>query len=288
MSFRTVFINDATKLKFQLDSILVEKENNKITIPLSDINIIISDGLNTTVTTRLLSKLNKYNIPIVFCDEKHIPSGVLTAFYGNCRTSKVLKKQISWKYEIKGKCWQYILKYKIYNEANTLYLINKTKFINEIDLLYRYANEIVPHDKTSREGVCAKVYYRKLFGEDFRRDFESLDIINVSLNFGYSILRSYISKCCIGSGLLCSIGIHHKSEYNNLNLCDDLIEPFRSFVDFFVYENYKNHKFLTVQYKSQLINILNSSLSCLVFHNDFFKRNTNIIPRAGKGRAALI
>lgn len=122
---------------------------------------------------------------------------------------------------------------KICNQAKCLE-------INEIDeakTLFAIAKNVASGDSSNREGYAARLYFKLLFGTDFTRDDESN--INAALNYGYAILRSYIAKTIVAYGLEPSLGIHHKSQLNQFNLADDIIEPYRPIVDNFVYQNYK-------------------------------------------------
>ncbi len=258
--YQVVYLTEVEKIKLRLDSIVIYKKGEELQFLLSDISMIVNDGLNTTISSRALSKISEYNIPFIICDEKHLPISTLVPLYGSARVSKYLKEQIKWTEKNMGNCWQKILIQKTTNQRLLLESIGGINFQDEIESLKKYEEEIVPHDYTSKEGVCAKIYFNCIFGKEFRRKRENPDITNIALNYGYSILRSYISNACVGQGLHTSLGIHHKSEYNELNLCDDLIEQFRPFVDYIVYKNQNTNKYLTVGFKRELINVLNGKV----------------------------
>jgi CRISPR-associated endonuclease Cas1 len=254
MSWRTVFIKDGEYLKLKLDNIVILKEEYEFIIPLSDISIIIVEGLQTTLTTRLLNALSSYNISLVICNHEHTPSGIFHNYNGHSRASKMLKKQIEWNSSTKGIIWQNIIKQKIRNQCDLLAITKSDN--NAIDKLKQYQKETELYDQTNREGHSAKVYFNALFGKSFTRQDDD-NIINAGLNYGYAVIRAQLTRLVVAYGLIPMLGVFHKSEYNQFNLVDDLIEPFRPFVDSWVYFNMKEADFLTYNHRAELINLLN-------------------------------
>lgn len=257
MSWRTVFVSLADKMYLKLDNIIILKEGEEYSIPLSDISLILLEG-ETEITTRLLNSIAKYNISLVVSDREHLPSGIFTNISGHSRASKTLKYQLNWSDDIKNLAWQKIIKGKIYNQLTLLKFSDKENLNNEI--IKGYIEEVLPGDITNREGHSAKIFFNNFFGKNFTREQEGMDIINSSLNYGYSIVRAYIARLCIGYGLVTMLGIHHKSEYNRHNLVDDLIEPFRSFVDLYVYKYIIKDKFFKREHRLLLADILNKKV----------------------------
>lgn len=245
-------------MKLKLDNIIIYKEDYDYTIPLPDISLIIADGLNSSITTRLLASLAEYNICLLICDHTHTPCGIYSSFNGHFRASKMLSKQINWDIATKDSFWQSIIIRKIDNQKQILELYNCEE--RAIGLLESYINEVDLGDRTNREGLSAKVYFTALFGKHFTRDKDSKDIINAGLNYGYAIIRAYISRVCVGHGLVCMLGIHHKNEYNAFNLVDDLMEPFRPFVDYVVHKKMRDTLFMKLENRLELIDILNKKV----------------------------
>ena len=136
---------------------------------------------------------------------------------------------------------------------NQALLLKKIKS-KQHNLLVSYINEVTIGDKTNREGHAAKVYFNALFGKDFVRG--NNDSINASLNYGYAILLSTISKEIVNNGYLTQLGIHHKNEFNPYNLACDLMEPFRIIIDSFIY--YNKQRELDTNFKLDIINIFNN------------------------------
>ncbi|WP_088816272.1 MULTISPECIES: type II CRISPR-associated endonuclease Cas1 [Listeria] len=254
MTWRTVLVKDSEHIKLKLDSVVILKEEYEYVIPLSDISIIVLEGLQTNITTRLLSALASYNISLIVCDHTYTPTGIYHSYNGHSRASKMIQAQISWDEKMKGECWRHIIKQKIYGQSQVLSLVKTDE--EPIQKLKKYISEIEHYDKSNREGHAAKIYFNALFGKDFTRQDDELPI-NAGLNYGYSIFRAQIARLVVAYGLQPMLGIFHRSEYNQFNLVDDLIEPFRPFVDVWVYENMRKEKFLTFENRAALINLLN-------------------------------
>lgn len=231
MSWRIVHIKEGDYLRLKLDNIEVSKNGDKIYIPLSDISVIILEGQRTTLTTRLLGKLSQYNIALVVCDTKYLPTGLYLSYGQYHRTAKRARQQLEMKASLKNELWKNIVQQKTRNQ------IDFAKFYGadeeRIQLMEELYLEIQPGDFTNREGHIAKVYFNSLYGMGFTRDDECIE--NMAMNFGYTIIRTYMARLVVGNGLMTMIGIFHKGEYNQFNLVDDLMEPFRGIMDYWLY-----------------------------------------------------
>ena len=148
------------------------------------------------------------------------------------RISKQIRYQIAWKSEDYDRIWEDIVKSKNTKSVRSTLKIGKKSTSS------RFYENFLPRSGTgdlhNREAHAAKIYFNELMGTTFSRGNEDI-LLNAALDYGYSIIRSYIAKLCVGYGLNCQLGIHHRSEYNRYNLVDDLIEPFRPFVDYYAY-----------------------------------------------------
>ena len=251
MSFRTVVITKQSKISYKNRFLVVKQEDDEKYIHLSEIDTIIVDSISVSIYSYLLKELSDNKINIMFCDEKHNPFGELISYYSKHNTSKMIKEQIEWKISDKNKLWTRIVKNKIMNQA---LLLNKIKS-NKYELVLSYVDEVIDGDKTNREGHAAKVYFNAIYGNNFARNLDNE--INSALNYGYSVLLSFINKEIINNGYLTQLGIHHKNEFNQFNLTCDLMEPFRVIIDEFVYYN-RERKFNT-EYKLNIINIFNKT-----------------------------
>lgn len=218
-------------------------------VHLSEIGTLVIDSTMVTISTALLCELVKNKVNIIVCDEKHNPMAELNAYYGAYNTSKKIRRQIQWDDYFKKLVWTKIIEQKIINQANVLHKAGFT----EAEQLYGYASELVWFDETNREGHAAKVYFNRLFGKGFSRDF-SCDI-NAALDYGYAILLSTFNREIVVNGYLTQLGIKHINEFNQFNLSSDLMEPFRPIIDWYVYCN--RDKTFNQEYKYELINLLN-------------------------------
>ena len=250
MSFRTVVITRQSKISYKNRFMVVKNESEEKLIHLSEIDTIIVDSINVSISAYLLKELSDNKINVIFCDDKHSPFGELSYYYSRHNSSKKINKQIAWKQKDKDELWKKIVINKITNQSLLLNKIHSDNY----NLLLSYVDEVETGDKTNREGHAAKVYFNSLYGIEFTR--HDADQINAALNYGYSILLSTINKEVKINGYLTQLGIHHKNEFNQFNLSCDLMEPFRVIVDNFVYYN-KSRK-LDTEYKYDLVNLLNS------------------------------
>lgn len=256
MSWRIVYIEDSELLTLHLDNILIKYKDEDVTIPISDIHTMIIDNYKTTLSVHLVNSLTKSNINLVLCNLSHMPQSLLLPLHGNHQSSYMLRKQLGWDSHTKSILHQIIIQQKITQQKSLLCYIHADSTSQSI--LEKYVGEIEPGDVTNREGLSSKVYFRALFGNEFKR-FED-DVINAGLNYGYAILRSQISKVIVGKGLNPSLGIFHRGPSNDFNLSDDVIEPFRPLIDFWVYKNLRMEKIFTKEHRLSLIKITLSSV----------------------------
>ena len=251
MSFRTVVITKQAKISYKNRFLVVKQDIDEKYIHLSEIDTIIVDSISVSISSYLLKELADNKINIIFCDDKHNPYGELQPFYSRHNSSKKILEQVKWTNKEKDLVWQAIVKNKILNQA---LLLKKIKS-KQHNLITSYIKEVTIGDKTNREGHAAKVYFNSLFGNNFVRG--NNDKINASLNYGYAILLSTVSKEIVNNGYLTQLGIHHKNEFNPYNLACDLMEPFRIIIDSFVY--YNKDKELDPNFKLDIINIFNNT-----------------------------
>lgn len=248
MSWRTIIISKKCKLSYKNDYLLIRNEELKM-IHLSEINIIVIDTIQVSITTYLLNELVQKKIKIIFCDEQRNPISEIIPYYGCHNTSKKIMIQTTWEQEAKENVWAEIIKNKIYQQSMVLKLFR----LENSDKIMNYRNDVIKADKTNREGHSAKVYFNSLFGKEFYRDKECE--INKALDYGYSIILSTFNKEIISKGYITQLGINHKNEFNYFNLSCDLMEPFRPLIDAIVYKNMNN--IFDNTYKYRLINVLN-------------------------------
>lgn len=199
MTWRIVHIHQSEKMRLKLDNLVIKKQGDEFTIPLSDISIIVAEGGDTVVTLRLLSALSKYNIALIVCDNHHLPTGIYHSQNGHFRAYKKLQAQLSWAPLQKDKLWQIIIYFKITNQQDVLAMQEKS--LSTIQLLSDYREHIELGDRTNREGHAAKVYFNELFGKQFvRLTQQETDAVNAGLNYGYTIFRAQMARIIAGYG----------------------------------------------------------------------------------------
>lgn len=265
MAFRSILISEATKINLDLNNIVIRYNGDNYHINLDEISTLVLDDARCLVSIKLLSELCEKGVNVILTDGSHKPVGTLTTLYNNVRAPKKNKEQITWDENLKGYLWTEIVKNKIKNQMEVLKILKKTE---KLQILEDYINTIEFGDKTNREGLASRTYFKELFGISFKRFNE--DIINFCLNYAYQIIRSKISQEIVALGYQPSFGICHKNEYNTFNLADDFIEVFRPIIDYYVYKilNEAVDEYLTPSLKGKLVNIVNERVE---YKNNSYK-----------------
>lgn len=229
MSWRTVIISNRAKLDLQLGHMVVRSSEIKTKIYIKEMAVLILESTAISITAALINELTKNKVKIIFCDEKRDPLAELIPYYASHDTSAKIMEQVNWDDINKKIIWTEIVKQKILMQSQLL----MNNGIEEYKLLLQYMDEVQLGDTSNREGHAAKVYFNSLFGKDFTRGKDGG--INASLNYGYSILLSIISREIHANGYMTQLGIFHKGKTNPFNLSSDLIEPWRPLVDSYVF-----------------------------------------------------
>ena len=257
MGYRQIIIKKSEKLHFKDNQLVIDKEENSTKVPLEDISYILIEDSTTILTTRLLAELGKNAISLIVCDEKFEPTSIMYPYNYHFKQLDVFTNQLEIDDSIKNEFWNQIVKRKIENSIRVLEMTSKEEF--PISKLNEYINEVIDGDSKNREGLAAKMYFRSLFGSDFIRFYD--DNINAALNYGYTIIASAIIRNLAVYGLNTYLGIHHSSKINNFNLAYDFLEPYRSVVDKFVYDNKDDIVLpLSFEFRKKLINLLNKEV----------------------------
>lgn len=257
MGFRVVFIESEVDIHLKLNNLVITQEGKEIWIPVDDISIMVLDNLRISLTTRMLCLLAEHNVGVVFCNQEHLPIGFYSSYDNHSRIAKWIGYQINATEEFYQNLWKEIVKAKIQNQAKVLQLLGKSeKTVND---LMTFCEEVQPGDPANREAHAAKIYFNELMDTSFSRGNEEL-LLNSGLDYGYAILRSYLARLCVGYGLNSQLGIHHHNEYNRFNLVDDMIEPFRPFVDYYAYNLLKDEEYFKREHRHKLVNLLNHLL----------------------------
>lgn len=256
MGWKIVEIENGSYLKLFLNNLVVLRENDKITIPINDIDVLLISNNRINISIQLLNELSKYNILTIICDNKYKPTTYVLPIIGNYNSLKVFHSQLEWNHYFKSNLWKNIVKQKIINQSELINFVIKNK--QRAKQIFDFSKEIKEYDITNREGHASKIYWNSLFGKDFSRQNECYE--NSLLNYGYSILNGYISRSIIKKGLDPRISLFHKSFHNHFALSSDLIEPFRILIDYQVIKILKNTTKNFYEDKALLINIFNKKV----------------------------
>ena len=187
---------------------------------LGDIGFVILDNNRITITHSLLDKLIANNCAVITCDASHMPSGLFLSLSGNTTQSERFRYQIEASLPLKKQLWQQTIEQKIRNQAALLAEIHGEPAKN----MLAWAKEVRSGDSDNREGRAAAYYWRNVFKDirDFTREREDL-LPNSLLNYGYAILRAVVACALVSSGMLPTLGIHHRNRYNAYCLADDIM-----------------------------------------------------------------
>lgn len=231
------------------------KTKNTITKPIEDIGIVVLDNKQITITSGLLEALLENNSAVITCDSKGMPTGLMLPLYGNTTQNERFRAQIEASLPLKKQLWQQTIQHKIANQATVLKDIVNV----ETGCMYTWVKEVRSGDPDNLEGRAAAYYWKNLFGHipGFNRERTGVPPNNL-LNYGYAILRAVIARALVSSGLLPTLGIHHHNRYNAYCLADDIMEPYRPYVDKLVLEivnRYGENVELTRDIKAELLTI---------------------------------
>ena len=232
---------------------LVNGDESKV--PIRDINTLIIDNSQINCSVYSLQNLIEEKVAVYLCDSRHLPNAMILPFNGHYNMLKIFNLQQSAPRPLEKQLWQAIVKQKILNQAKCLFVLGKQGGTE----LVAMANDVNSGDTHNKEAHAAGHYWRKYFDAKLGRNTDCL--ANDLLNYGYSLVRGQIARDVVAHGLQPFLGIHHKNQLNAYNLADDLIEPFRPFVDLFVAQNFDltEKKFLS-DYKKKLFSILNLAI----------------------------
>lgn len=240
---KTLYFNNPAYLSKRNDQLMVNipqakgldnLSNNHI--PIEDIGIVILDHQQITITQSLIASLLANNVALISCNESHMPTGLMLNLDGHTLQTQKSRAQLDASQPLLKQLWQQTIKAKIQNQANLLQSIHKP-----CENMKRWVDEVKSGDADNLEARAAAYYWKNIFSHlpDFTRYREG-PTPNHLLNYGYAILRGIVARSLVGSGLMPTIGIHHRNQYNAYCLADDIMEPYRPYVDWMVYNLSKN------------------------------------------------
>ena len=231
------------------------KKQTAVTKPIEDIGLVVLDNKQITITSGVLEVLLENNCSIITCDSKSMPVGLMLPLYGNTVQNERFREQLSASLPLKKQLWQQTIKAKIENQSSVL--INCLG--EESRCMKVWADDVKSGDSENLEARAAAYYWKTLFADidGFTRDREGISPNNL-LNYGYAVLRAIIARALVSSGLLPTLGIHHHNRYNAYCLADDIMEPYRPYVDELVFglvQQYGKNLELTRDIKAKLLTI---------------------------------
>lgn len=254
---RTIIVSSKAYISHKDEQLHIAKEADEPTVPIEDIGVLILESHQVTITQSALSALMANNVVVIGCDAAHHPDGIMIPMASNLLHTAVLKTQIEASLPLTKQLWMQTIRAKILNQSAALKSLGR-----ETEPMERWYRKVRSGDPDNFEGRAASYYWKRLFPPEwnFSRNPEG-DTPNNLLNYGYAVLRAAMARASVGSGLHPAIGLHHRNQYNPFCLADDMMEPYRPYVDLHVREICladKNFGILTPAVKKQLLTVLST------------------------------
>ncbi|WP_281336137.1 type II CRISPR-associated endonuclease Cas1 [Flavobacterium eburneipallidum] len=252
---KSILIENKTSITTKNLQLVIQSEIRESSVPIEDIGFLVLDHPEIYLSLPAMNLLVENNTAVIICSKNHLPNGMFLNLNSHHIQQEVFRNQIEASVPLKKQLWQQTIVEKITNQGILLTKITQNK--NSFEFL---ASKVLSGDTTNMEGVAASQYWKSFFDTydiNFRRERFG-DYPNNFLNYGYAILRAATARALSGSGLLNTLGIHHKSKYNAFALADDIMEPFRPLVDekvFEIMQNYEEQE-LNTKIKAELLQVL--------------------------------
>lgn len=251
---RSIYIGNPSYLKLKQNQLMVqcpETKETKGTVPIEDMALLMLDHHQITLSTQLLNHLMGNTVAVIHCDAHHLPNGLMLPMHSHTELTERWRVQLDASLPLKKQLWKQTVTHKIENQKALLH-----KHHAPIEAMDYYLSQLTSGDAQNMEGKAANHYWKHLLTDFQRARFG--DSPNNFLNFGYAVLRSIVARALVSSGLLTAQGIFHRNKYNPYCLADDVMEPYRPFVDQLVLqylEENKNAEELTTAAKAYLLGI---------------------------------
>ena len=253
---RSILIENKATISSKNLQLVIKTEARETTIPIEDIGFLVIDNSEVYLSMNSMNLLVENNVALIICGKNHLPNGMFLNLNSHHIQQEVFKQQLDASVPLKKQLWQQTIIEKITNQG--LLLSKITEKNNPLDY---FASRVLSVDTTNMEAAAASHYWKAFFEFNFKRERFG-DYPNNFLNYGYAILRAATARALSGSGLLNTLGIHHKSKYNAFALADDIMEPFRPLVDEKVSEiiqQYEEQE-LNTKIKAELLQILSRTV----------------------------
>ena len=258
---RTLYFGNPAYLSYRLKQMVIRlvaddpgDHNEQVrTVPVEDIGVVVIDHQQVTLTSGLMAALLEENVALITCDSKHIPTGLMQPLQGHSSQNERFRNQLDASLPLKKQLWQQTVECKIRNQAAVLKYVTGEDAKN----MLAWAAAVKSGDSENLEGRAAAFYWKNVFETRFVRD-QFGEYPNNFLNYGYAILRAIVARALVASGMLPLLGIHHHNKYNDYCLADDIMEPYRPFVDRLVLnvmDEFPEEEELTKNIKARLLTI---------------------------------
>lgn len=249
---RTLFFANPYYLSLKNKQLQIAEKNGGVikTAPVEDIGFLVLDHPQISFSMKLVEELSEFNVATVFCDSKHMPSSMLLPLDAHHIQNELFRAQIDASEPLKKNLWKQTIEFKIKNQARLLDKLGKSG-----KQLKTIACTVKSGDSDNREGFAARVYWSAMFGKNFVRERFGAPP-NPFLNYGYILLRSAVARSIAGSGLLATLGIHHRNRYNAFCLADDIMEPYRPYVDEIAYGLFEKNPYVVELEKEHKVELL--------------------------------
>ena len=251
---QTLFFTTPVSLSLKYNQMVIRYKDVEevITRPIEDVGVVIVENQMVHFTVPLLNALADNNVAVIFCNAQCMPNTMLMPLESNAIQQEVYRLQTEASLPTKKRIWKDIIEHKIRNQAALLDLLGR-----DGNLLKPYYMNVLSGDSDNREGVAAKIYWQQMYGRSFNRSRNG-ESPNSWLNYGYAILRAAVARALLGSGLFPAFGLFHRNRYNAFPLADDVMEPYRPFVDYAVYQLFEDspEACLDKEVKQQLVRVL--------------------------------
>ena len=255
MITRSIYIGTPSYLKLKDEQMYIMEPSTNVMkgrVSVEDLGLLMLDHFQITISHQLIQKMMGNNVVVVSCDAHHLPHGIMLPLYGHTEHSDRIKDQLQASEPLKKQLWKQTVECKIENQKEVLRRLG-----NYYEPMMNYQNNVKSGDSTNMEGIAAQHYWKYLISLDFLRQRFG-ESPNQFFNFGYAVLRSIVARSIVETGLLPVLGIFHKNKYNPYCLADDLMEPYRPFVDWLVMDWLtKNPEIeeLTKEFKAHLLQV---------------------------------
>ncbi|WP_443939641.1 type II CRISPR-associated endonuclease Cas1 [Pedobacter sp. MW01-1-1] len=255
MITRSIYIGNPAYLKLKDEQMqILDASTNELKgkVPVEDLGLLMLDHFQITISHQLIQKMMGNNVVVISCDAQHLPHGMMLPLYGHTEHSDRVKHQLEASEPLKKQLWKQTVQNKIENQKEVLRSLG-----NDYEPMLEYQQNVKSGDASNMEGIAAQHYWKHLISRDFLRERFG-DSPNPFFNFGYAVLRSMVARAIVETGLLPVLGIFHKNKYNPYCLADDLMEPYRPFIDLLVMQWLEVHpeqEELTKDFKAYILQV---------------------------------